>query len=468
MSHPNPDDDLFFDSLEFFYEENEVMEDKIEEVEQILDSSSSSTVSELTKSAPTQKPISTFRRRRSSRFPKNSIPDESHENTTVQLSSSNENLEISQASSSAITNDTSEAAQDLSFSRSSREEALERRNGSLLFMVAGFLIKLVFFQLNLLVGCLKIPVKLLQYSILMVCDPFGTVKRIFKVVKTRFLCVLNWMYSNPKFGKQVVRLGFGCFWFIFVGTILVGFLVTAFLGGSLIMKKIVEEPLQIVEDLNFDYTKSSPDAFVSLDSRSGDNCNFISGEKGRNEMQVKSVNQKLHLIIALTLPESDYNRRLGMFQVRAEFLSADGKVKHSSTKPCMLKFKSPPIRFAETFIRTGTLLAGYSSESQVIKLKLTGSIGPKDPIACVRIIIEQRAEYKPSAGIPEIYAASLKLEFQLPLWKRILWNWRKTIFVWLGMSLFFLELLIALICCSPIIIPRFGLRQSTGGTGPLI
>ena len=120
----------------------------------------------------------------------------------------------------------------------------------------------------------------------------------------------------------------------------------------------------------------------------------------------------------------------------------------------MLRFKSFLIRFIETFLKTGTLLTGYSSESQILSLKMTGFIEQNEPTVCVRVIIEQRAEYKPGAGIPEIYAASLKLESQLPILKRIIWNWRRTVSIWVGMVFFFFEFFIVLVCCRPIIIPK--------------
>jgi len=141
-------------------------------------------------------------------------------------------------------------------------------------------------------------------------------------------------------------------------------------------------------------------------------------------------------------------------KVRAEFLSESGKVTHSMSQPCVLRFKSLLIRFIETFLKTGTLLAGYSSESEILSAKMTGYIEHNDPTVCIRVILEQRAEYKPAAGIPEIYAASLKLESQLPLLKRIIWNWRRTVSIWVGMTLFFFELLIVLVCCRPVITPR--------------
>ncbi|EEC84947.1 hypothetical protein OsI_32164 [Oryza sativa Indica Group] len=96
----------------------------------------------------------------------------------------------------------------------------------------------------------------------------------------------------------------------------------------------------------------------------------------------------MQLEVFLTLPESDYNRRLGVFQMNLEHDRISGhKTKNE----------------------------GHYSRLQ-------------NPVMGIRIILEQRAEFSPGAGIPEIYAASLKLEAELPLLKRILWNWRWTLF----------------------------------------
>jgi len=97
-------------------------------------------------------------------------------------------------------------------------------------------------------------------------------------------------------------------------------LLTAFLGANLVMRRVVEEPLQIVRELNFDYTKPSPDAFVAIDSRGTVHCpSLVSGGNDKFGRQLGSravsTNHRLQLVISLTLPESDYNRKLGMFQV---------------------------------------------------------------------------------------------------------------------------------------------------------
>lgn len=155
-------------------------------------------------------------------------------------------------------------------------------------------------------------------------------------------------------------------------------------------------------------------------------------------------------------------------KVRVDFLSANGKFTSTSSHPCMLRFKSQPILFLETFLKTASLVAGYSSESQIVNMKMRGLTEENEPTACLRVVLEQRAEYRPGAGIPEIYAASLVLESELPLFKRIIWCWKNTIFIWTSMMSFMMELMLILVCCKPIIIPRLKLRDGsiTNGDSP--
>lgn len=142
-----------------------------------------------------------------------------------------------------------------------------------------------------------------------------------------------------------------------------------------------------------------------------------------------------------------------------DFLTSNGKVLSSSRRPCMLQFKSNPIRLFSTFLKAAPLVTGYTSESQKLKVDLRGFSEGFIPTACLRVIIEQRAEFHPGGGIPEIYAASLTLESELPFMKRMLWYWKTTLFVWVSMTLFTMEFLLALLCCKPLIIPRLRLRH---------
>lgn len=146
-------------------------------------------------------------------------------------------------------------------------------------------------------------------------------------------------------------------------------------------------------------------------------------------------------------------------QIRVDFLSANGRTLASLSKPCMLQFRSEPICLLSTFLKIVPLIAGYVSETQTLNLKIRGFTEGDVPTACLKVTIEQRAEYPPGAGIPEMYDASLILESELPLFKKILWHWKRTIFIWTSMISFMMELLLTLLCCRPMIIPRARPRE---------
>ncbi|THG23336.1 hypothetical protein TEA_010784 [Camellia sinensis var. sinensis] len=167
-----------------------------------------------------------------------------------------------------------------------------------------------------------------------------------------------------------MRFGWAFFRVVYVCFMLVVLLVSSFLLGGLAMRRLLEQPIQTTETLNFNYTKANPVAFVPVMASTG--AGMFSSMVSRKSVEtVESVgwraipyNHKLQLTVSLTMPESEYNRKLGVFQ----------------------------------------------------------------PTACLKVTIEPRAEHQFGAGIPQIYAASLTLESELPQLKNIIWDWKRTIF----------------------------------------
>ncbi|KAK2642582.1 hypothetical protein Ddye_024345 [Dipteronia dyeriana] len=347
-------------------------------------------------------------------------------------------------------------------------ESLE--SSSLLVYLAGLVIKAVSFQFNLIISFVLFPIRVLFFSYMIIVDPFRTIQRgrEFLLLKLYNLCkfvcgfvsplVSGWLKEHESVWKLVFRIGWGLFWAIYVGFILCGLLVFSILISGLFMRYLVEEPIQIKETLNFDYKENSPVALIPLTSCYGASCGVKCEENKESwlssEPRVIPIGHKLQVTVILTLPESEYNRNLGVFQVRVDFLSVNGKPLSSSSRPCMLRFKSEPIRLLLTFLRAAPLVAGYISETQTLKVKLRGFMEGNVPTSCLKVKIEQRAEFWLGAGIPQIYDASLILESELPLFKRIIWYWRKTIFIWITMTFFTTQLSFMLICCRPVILPK--------------
>lgn len=81
----------------------------------------------------------------------------------------------------------------------------------------------------------------------------------------------------------------------------------------------MEEPIRMKGSLNFDYTKKSPVAFlpiIACPEASQDAYLLKNPEIGKvGGLRVIPPNHKLQVNILLTMPESDYNQNLGIFQV---------------------------------------------------------------------------------------------------------------------------------------------------------
>lgn len=75
-----------------------------------------------------------------------------------------------------------------------------------------------------------------------------------------------------------------------------------------------------------------------------------------------------------------------------DFLSVDGKTLATKSHPCILKFKSEPIRILLNFLKVSPLVAGYVPESQTLALKIKGFRERDVPATFLKVIIEQRAE----------------------------------------------------------------------------
>jgi hypothetical protein len=166
--------------------------------------------------------------------------------------------------------------------------------------LAVLVIKAVAFQVSALISCLAFPVRLLQWWYLFVTDPLGSARRAHEwalgAAGQATGAVAARLGGGEGMGRVAGRLAWGSLWAVYVCVVLCALLIMAFLGGGLLVGRMVEEPVQVTETLNFDYTKPSPVAFVPV-------------------RRLVPPHQRMQLEVSLTLPESDYNRRLGVFQV---------------------------------------------------------------------------------------------------------------------------------------------------------
>ncbi|KAI3676599.1 hypothetical protein L1987_86210 [Smallanthus sonchifolius] len=341
------------------------------------------------------------------------------------------------------------------------------------FTLARLIIKVISLQTTLLVAFVSFPIWLAHSAYMFVTDPFAIMRRVKRYMIISISRVLNFCLNNVKctvyklikrnksVWKLCLQIGWGLLWAVFVGFVLVGLLVFAFVIGAAIMKCIIEVPVHKIEQLNFDYTRNSPMAFVpmSCPEPSCLECNEKIEFEHLAPLRVIPPDHKLQATVLLTLPESDYNKNLGNFQVRVDFLSSNGKSLASATQPCTMRFKSWPIRLLMTVFKLAPLITGYSSESQTLHIKFDGYTEREIPTCGARVVLEPRAEFAKGGGVPEIYTAYLKLESQLPLLQRILWSWKVTVFVWTSIMIFTMGSVFIMLCCIPVFVPGLQLRR---------
>lgn len=204
---------------------------------------------------------------------------------------------------------------------------------SLLGFLVGLVIKAIEFQVSLMTSLLTFPPWLLHYCFLLFLDPFSTIRFGRRFLMARVAVIsdmlfgsmnpfrLSWLKDTKRMLSIVCKFGWGMFWAVYVGIVLFGLLLSALMLGGYVINRIADKPFEVKESLNFDYTKNSPEAYVPISSCAGVACDGSCMES--NEMsKIRGVrviprNQKLDITLSMTLPESAYNKNLGMFQVLA-------------------------------------------------------------------------------------------------------------------------------------------------------
>ena len=204
-----------------------------------------------------------------------------------------------------------------------------------LVFLAELVIKAIGFQINLFISAFTFPAWLLYKFCVFAIDPFqgmrhgrdylmGKVLRLWNIAYGSVNPFISeWLKEHKSMWKLLSRFGWSLLLSVYVASILCGLLVAAFVVSGFVMRYLVEEPIRMEEALNFDYTKNSPVAFVPIKSCPSSACVncYDKIEVGKKRgLHVIPPNHKLQVTVMLTLPESEYNRNLGVFQVCLWFI----------------------------------------------------------------------------------------------------------------------------------------------------
>jgi len=169
-----------------------------------------------------------------------------------------------------------------------------------------------------------------------------------------------------------------------------------------------------VQALHFDYLASPPTATALF-------------PPARSQARLLPAGQSFDLSVVLELPESPVNRGLGVFQVTAQLLTADGEAVAVSSRPAQLRYRSVAARAARAATRWPLLALELAWESQTLRVALFEAFPEQRqrPFALLKVALITRpgAEREPP---PQLYAAQAQLTLRLSAAQHCLYYWPLT------------------------------------------
>ncbi|TVU50880.1 hypothetical protein EJB05_02274, partial [Eragrostis curvula] len=230
--------------------------------------------------------------------------------------------------------------------------------------------------------------------------------------------------------SNIRRAAFGLLAAACTFAVLVSALFVSALLGFVLVRHWVEEPVTVRQPLYFDYTEVQPSAAVALGG----------GARG----VVLPAGHTVKVTLALLLPDSYHNREVGMFQIKAEAVSVTGLTTATATQPYMLRYKSAPVRLAQSALMCVPLTLGIRSETQTANLKVLQyreGHGRHKRTGLIRILLQPKA----MTVQPQVYKAEVVVQSTLPWTKGLARSLKWTLFVWVSSSVF--VVLVALAIC---------------------
>eukprot|EP00250_Pteridium_aquilinum_P001331 c11541_g1_i1 orf=67-1965(-) len=319
-----------------------------------------------------------------------------------------------------------------------------------MFLLAGLVIQAVAFQLKSIVEVITMLI-LLSYRVYLfassLIDSLLRGKQKLADAHTMLLSHLatdnletvfshtreKWESMKPLLITGAKKMGWGCLNAAYVLAMLSALLFLSFLFSYFAVKgSSTQKPIHITKELYFDYTKSHPVA--SLDLFSLDAYIRTINASKCIKVPVAGSGPRYRCTVFLTLPESDYNRKLGVFQVTSELLSETGEILVKASKPCMLYFKSNTVHYVKSILMAIPLLSGAAFETQTLGLHLLDwhqeACSPS--ASMLRIMLVPRAGRDVSNGLPELYKTEVQVDSLQGPWMSS--SSIRTIVMWIALS----------------------------------
>ncbi|KAH7414670.1 hypothetical protein KP509_14G005100 [Ceratopteris richardii] len=253
---------------------------------------------------------------------------------------------------------------------------------------------------------------------------------------------------SPTIATGVKKVTLGSIVVLYTISLLTCLFAASLILSSCIVNGFVYDPVQFYEYLFFDYTQPFPTASIDITD------SVMYPNMGALLKRLPRPTTRFHATVYLTVPESGFNKELGIFQVTAEVISVTGQVLLNKTQPCMLQFRSTILQHIKALVMAVPLLTGSYLEKQTLVVSSLNWQGHGSlPLGTLRVVLAPRAGNPLLTGLPELYEAGIRVESQISWWACIIGNWRWTISVWLGMALFIGAIVIGMGLCNQFLVP---------------
>lgn len=134
----------------------------------------------------------------------------------------------------------------------------------------------------------------------------------------------------------------------------------------------------------------------------------------------------------------------------AELISTNRGIVTRSSHPCMLQFRSQPIRLMRELIWGLPLVLGIAAETQRIVIPMISHKESYPRTEAVRVILMPRAG---TLALPQLYDAEIILKSHLPRMKELLYRWKWTFYIWVSMYIYMALLVVSLCCFRSLMVP---------------
>ncbi|KAH7866804.1 hypothetical protein Vadar_025222 [Vaccinium darrowii] len=258
--------------------------------------------------------------------------------------------------------------------------------------------------------------------------------------------------ANKSLTVLVKKVGVGLLGAVYACVVVTLVMGLAIVLGFVLVHLWVEEPVFVREKLCFDYTDVHPTAVCSFhDGGRQDGGGFMVTSYGKKKMgRLVPVGHTFYVSLFLLLPESDFNLQIGIFQLTAELISTNGYVIAKSSQPCMLRFRSLPIRLMRTILMGIPLLLGMTDETEKITIPMLKHREGYPRTEIIRVSLIPRAG---TSFVPQLYEAEIIIYSQPPWSKEIVRRWKWTFCVWTSINIYIMLLVILVCFFKPLIFP---------------